>query len=41
VGQLADCTFNALFVVAGAVLAINFMLELLHRLLNRITAGAR
>jgi hypothetical protein len=41
VGTLAVWAFYAMFAVAGVVLAINFMLELLHRLLNRITGGAR
>ena len=41
VGQLAVWTFYALFSWAGVVLAINFVLELLHRLLNRMTGGAR
>jgi hypothetical protein len=41
VGQLAVWTFYAWFVVAGVVLAINFVLELLHRLLNRMIGRAR
>jgi hypothetical protein len=41
VGQLAVWAFYALFVVAGVVVAINFVLELLHRLLGRITGGER
>jgi hypothetical protein len=41
IGQLAVWAFYALFVVVGVVLAINFMLELLHKLLNRITGRAR
>ncbi len=36
VGTLAIWAFYAMFAVAGLVLAINSMLELLHRLLNRI-----
>ena len=31
VGTLAIWAFYALFVVAGVVMAINFMLELLHK----------
>ena len=41
VGQLAVWAFYALFVVAGVVMAINFVLELLHKLLNWITGSAR
>ena len=41
IGQLAVWAFYALFVVAGLVLAINFMLEVLHKLLKRITRGAQ
>jgi hypothetical protein len=41
VGTLAVWAFYALFVLAGVVMAINFMLELLHRLLGRITGGER
>jgi hypothetical protein len=39
IGQLAVWAFYALFVMAGVVMAINFMLELLHKALNRITGG--
>ena len=39
-GTLAVWAFYALFAVAGVVMAINFMLELLHRLLNRITGAS-
>jgi hypothetical protein len=39
VGTLAIWAFYALFAVAGVVLAINYVLELLHRLLVRITGG--
>jgi hypothetical protein len=35
------CAFYALFVVVGVVMGINFMLELLHKLLGRITGGER
>jgi hypothetical protein len=31
--------FYVMFAVAGVVLAINYVLELLHRLLVRITGG--
>jgi hypothetical protein len=41
IGTLAIWVFYALFVVAGVVLAINFLLELLHKALNRITGRAR
>ena len=41
VGTLAIWAFYAMFAVAGPVLAINSMLELLHRLLNRIIGRAR
>jgi hypothetical protein len=41
VGQLAVWSFYALFAVSGVVLAVNFMLELLHKLLNRIVGRAR
>jgi hypothetical protein len=41
VGTLAVWAFYAMFVVAGVVLAINFMLELLHKALGRITGRAR
>jgi hypothetical protein len=41
VGTLAVWAFYALFAGAGVVLAINFMLELLHKLLGRITGGER
>jgi hypothetical protein len=41
VGQLAIWAFYALFVVAGVVIAVNFLLELLHKALNRISGRAR
>jgi hypothetical protein len=41
VGQLAVWSFYAMFAVAGVVLAIDYVLELLHRLLGRITEGER
>ena len=41
VGTLAVWAFYALFVVTGVVMAISFMLELLHKLLARITGGER
>jgi hypothetical protein len=41
VGQLAVWAFYALFAVAGVVMAIDSMFELLHKLLNRITGGER
>jgi hypothetical protein len=39
--QLAIWAFYALFAVAGLVLGISFVLELLHKLLDRITGRAR
>jgi hypothetical protein len=41
VGTLAIWAFYVVFVVAGVVMAINFVLELLHEALNRITGRAR
>jgi hypothetical protein len=41
VGTLVVWAFYAMFAVAGVVMAINFMLELLHKLLGRITGGER
>jgi hypothetical protein len=41
IGQLAVWALYALVAVAGVVMAINFVLELLHRALNRITGRAR
>jgi prolipoprotein diacylglyceryltransferase len=41
IGTLAVYAFYALFVVAGVVLAINSTLELLNKLLGRITGGER
>jgi hypothetical protein len=41
VGTLAVWAFYALFAVAGVVLAIDFVLERLHRLLKRITESTR
>jgi hypothetical protein len=38
---LAIWAFYALFAVTGVVMAIGFMLELLHKLLVRITGGER
>ena len=40
VGTLAVWAFYAMFAVAGVVMAINFMLELLHRLLGRIRGAS-
>jgi hypothetical protein len=40
VGTLAIWAFYALFAVAGVIMAINFVLELLHKALNRITGRA-
>jgi hypothetical protein len=40
-GQLAVWAFYALFAVAGVVMAISFVLELLHKLLERMTGRAR
>jgi hypothetical protein len=37
IGQIAVWAFYALYAVAGVVMAISFVLELLHRLLDRIT----
>ena len=39
--QLAIWAFYALFAIVGVVMAISAMLELLHKLLNRITGGER
>lgn len=41
IGTLAGYAFYAVFAVAGVVLAINLVLELLHKLLDRITGGER
>lgn len=41
IGQLTLWAFYALFAVVGVVMAIDFMLELLHWLLARITGGER
>jgi hypothetical protein len=41
IGTLAIWAFYALFAVVGVVLAINFMLELLHKLIYRITGKTR
>ena len=41
VGQLAVWAFYALFAVTGVVLAINFLLEQLHKLLKRIIRSER
>ena len=40
-GTVALYAFYVLFAVAGLVLAINFLLELLHKALGRITRGER
>jgi len=37
IGTLALWAFYAWFAVAGLVLAVSYLLELLHRLLRRIT----
>jgi hypothetical protein len=36
IGQFAVWAVCALLAVAGVVLAINFVLELMHKLLNRV-----
>jgi hypothetical protein len=41
VGTLTVWAFYAMFIVAAVVLAISFVLERLHRLLNWITGGER
>jgi hypothetical protein len=41
VGTLAVWAFYALFAVAGVVLATDSTLELLHKLLSRITGDER
>jgi hypothetical protein len=41
VGTLAVYAFYAMYAVAGVVLAISLVLELLHQLLARITGGER
>jgi hypothetical protein len=41
VGTLAVWAFYVMFVVAGVVMATNAILELLHKLLGRITGGER
>jgi hypothetical protein len=41
IGQLAVWALYALLAATGVVMAINFMLELLHKALNRITGRAR
>jgi hypothetical protein len=41
IGQLALWAFYALFAVVGVVMVINFMLELLHPALKRITGSVR
>ena len=40
-GQLAVWVFYALFAVAGLVLAIDWVLDLLHRLLSWMTGRAQ
>jgi hypothetical protein len=40
-GFFALYVFYALFVVAGVVLAVDYALELLHRLLTRMTGRAQ
>ena len=41
IGTLAVYAFYVMFAVAGVVLAINYMLELLHRLLKRVIRSER
>jgi hypothetical protein len=41
IGQLAVWAFYAMFAVAGVVVAINAVLEVLQTLLKRITGRAR
>ena len=41
IGTLAVYAFYVMFAVAGLVLAVSFVLKLLHRLLKRITGSAR
>lgn len=41
IGQLAVWALYALLAVAGVVLAINFLLELLHKALNRLTGRSQ
>ena len=41
IGHLAVWAFYALLAVAGVVLAIDFVLELLYKLLNRMTGRAQ
>jgi len=41
VGTLALWAFYALFAVAAVVMTISYVLERLHRLLDRITGGER
>ena len=41
IGQLAVWALYALLAVAGVVIAVNFLLELLHKLLARIVGRAR
>jgi hypothetical protein len=41
IGWLLVYVFYALFAVAGVVLAIDWVLELLHRLLTRMTGRAQ
>ena len=39
IGQLAAWALYALLAVTGVVMAISFVLKLLHKALNRITGG--
>jgi hypothetical protein len=41
VGTLVIWAFYAMFAVAGVVMAADYLLELLHKLLNWITGGER
>ena len=41
IGQLALWAFYAMFAVAGVVVAINAVLEVLHKVLKRITGSAQ
>jgi hypothetical protein len=41
VGTLTAWAFYALYAMIGVVLAINFLLELLHKALNWMTGRAR
>jgi hypothetical protein len=41
IGQLGVWALYALLAVTGVVMAISFILELLHKALDRITGGER